>query len=71
MKTKKAPPNIPDRGDRCALRGYPSATGTLRKYDPESNWSSVEWDADIKGPTYCHRFELVTVHERPQATSAD
>lgn len=71
MKTKKAPPNIPDRGDRCALRGNPSTTGTLRKYDPDTEWATVEWDAGIEGPTYCHRFELVTTPAQPPVICAD
>ena len=53
----KKPQNVPERGDRVQLRGRPQFAGMLKKYDPESNWATVEWDGD-KGPKTCHRFEL-------------
>lgn len=46
---------LPERGDRVKLRGRPNS-GTLRKYDPASNWATVEWD--VSGPKFCHRLEL-------------
>jgi hypothetical protein len=58
-KPKKPPPNIPERGDKCAMRRDPSVTGVLLKFDPESEWATVEWNGD--GPKICHRFELVKV----------
>jgi hypothetical protein len=54
---KKAPPNIPERGDLASLRGNPARFGVVSKYDPETNWATVEWD-DGGGPRLCHRFEL-------------
>jgi hypothetical protein len=51
------PPNVPERGDRVQLRGRPQFVGTLRKYDPDSQWATVEWDEE-GGPETCHRFEL-------------
>lgn len=60
MKPKKPPPNLPDRGDRCALRASPAdTTGTLVKYDPDTQWSTVEWDEGVNGPKVVHRFELM------------
>lgn len=55
----KPPKNIPERGDRTALRGNPSATGTLSSYDPENEWAIVAWDDGVKAPKFCHRFELI------------
>jgi len=55
----KAPPNTPERGDRVRLRGKDFGEGVLKKFDPETNWSTVEWDED--GPKVCHRFELERV----------
>ena len=52
----KAPSNLPDRGDRVRQRGRPRE-GTLIKYDPDTEWSTVEWD-DGEGPRVCHRYEL-------------
>lgn len=64
MLAKKAPPNIPDRGDRVRFRGRANAPGNrigrLEKFDPENNWATIKWD-DGFGPTYCHRFELERV----------
>lgn len=62
MKAKKAPPNTPERGERCCLRGDRSKTGTLHKYDPDSQWATVDWDSDPPGPKLCHRFELLRVN---------
>lgn len=62
----KMPPNVPERGDRCHLRGRPQFAGTLKKYDPASQWATVEW-IDSKGPKICHRFEL----ERRAMNSTD
>lgn len=56
--SKKSPPNAPERGDRCVMRGNREQSGMLSKYDPETNWATVEWDADVSGPLMCHRFEL-------------
>lgn len=56
---KREPPNLPDRGDRCALRGNKNSIGTLLKFDPESEWATVDWDSE--GPKVCHRYELVKV----------
>lgn len=53
----KQPPNAPERGEAVRLRGKPEVTGTLKKYDPESQWATVDW-IDNKGPRVCHRFEL-------------
>lgn len=58
MKFQKAPPDLPERGERCCLRGSPSATGMLAKYDPASQWSTVEWDDGVNAPKVVHRFEL-------------
>lgn len=51
----RAPSSVPERGDRVKLRGRPHV-GILRKYDPESQWATVEWDC--LGPKVCHRYEL-------------
>lgn len=56
----KAPPNVPDRGDRVIARGKPGRYGVLQKYDPETEWSTVAWE-DGAGPRTCHRFELMRV----------
>ena len=57
MTKKKGPPDIPERNDRCCLRANPQQVGTLIKYDPDNNWSTVNWD-NAFGPKLCHRFEL-------------
>jgi hypothetical protein len=54
----KRPPNTPDRGDKVRLRGR-AHEGVLVKYDPESLWSTVEWEA--QGPKVCHLYELEKV----------
>lgn len=53
----KTPPNVPDRGDVCQLRGRPQFIGVLEKYDPASQWATVTWSQG-NGPRICHRFEL-------------
>jgi hypothetical protein len=53
----KPPPNLPDRGQRCRLRGRPAA-GTLLKYDPESLWATVDWDAGVVAAKIVHLHEL-------------
>lgn len=53
---KKAPPNTPERGDRCRLRGRDGRVGRIVKLDRESNWCTVRWENDEQ--TICHRFEL-------------
>jgi len=52
----KTPKNLPERGDRCKLRGR-DGYGVLQKYDPESEWATVNWDAG-KWPKMVHRYEL-------------
>lgn len=55
----KAPPNTPERGDRCHLRGRPLATGVLAKLDDETKWVTVQWDSHVdRAPKICHLFEL-------------
>jgi hypothetical protein len=55
----KAPPNVPERGDSVRLRGRMGRLGKLLKYDPESNWATVEWnEGSGPKPKMCHRFEL-------------
>lgn len=66
----KAPPNVPDRGDRVIARGKPGREGILKKYDPESQWSTVDWD-DGAGPRTCHRFELMRVETALVKEKAD
>lgn len=56
-KAHKGPSDIPERGDRCRMRGKPRFVGTLLRYDPDNNWATVAWD-NRDGPTVCHRFEL-------------
>lgn len=56
---KRGPTDIPERGERCGLRSSPSTTGVLAKYDPESNWATVQWDGPSYGPKLVHRFELI------------
>jgi hypothetical protein len=46
---------MPERGERVKLRGR-KPTGVLVKYDPETNWATVEWDTT--GPRCCHRAKL-------------
>jgi hypothetical protein len=58
---KKAPPNTPERGDRCRMRGRPGHVGRLIKYDPATNWATVVWDIGPSGPQTVHRFELERV----------
>ncbi len=60
-KAKKPPSETPDRGERSRLRSDKTSTGTLRKYDPESEWATVEWDAGVAAPKTVHRFELVRI----------
>lgn len=56
-KARKVPADTPDRGDRCRLRANAGIVGTLKKFDPDSNWATVEWDGP-PGPKLVHRFEL-------------
>jgi hypothetical protein len=54
----KAPPNLPERGDRVSLRGrYGERAGVLVKMDDETLWASVEWDDEL-GPKMAHLYEL-------------
>lgn len=53
----KPPPNIPAIGERCKLRGRP-ARGWLRKVNELNRWADVEWDADARGPSVVHLWEL-------------
>jgi hypothetical protein len=55
-KIKKGPLNVPERGDKCILRGK-SPIGILKTMDNESLWCVVEWE-NSQGPKYCHLFEL-------------
>ena len=59
----KAPPNLPERGDRCRLRSDATKTGVLHTYDPESNWTAVHWDQGVTAPRLVHRFELMKLEE--------
>lgn len=59
MPQGKAPKDVPERNQRCCLRGKPHVTGVLDKYDPVTNWATVIWDEDGAGPKVVHRFELV------------
>ncbi len=52
---------MPERGERVRLRGR-EPVGVLVRYDPESNWATVEWDAT--GPKICHRRELELEQEK-------
>jgi hypothetical protein len=57
---KKAPPNTPERGDRCKMRNPAHQdTGSVVKHDPDSDWVTVRWDNGDE--QLCHRFELVRV----------
>lgn len=55
----KPPSNTPERGERCCLRGRVHVTGTLKTYDPDSDWATVEWDEGMVAPKLVHRFELM------------
>ena len=55
---KKIRKPLPEREDRVKLRGRESV-GVLKKYDPETNWSTVDWENF--GPKICHRNELEKV----------
>jgi hypothetical protein len=55
----KRPADTPERDERCCLRGDRSATGVLRKYDPDTEWATVEWDGGVTAPRLVHRFELM------------
>jgi hypothetical protein len=57
----KGPVGLPERGDRCAMRGRAHMSGVLIKYDPDNNWATVTWDAGVRGPGVCHRFELQAI----------
>ena len=59
----KLPKGTPERGERCCIRGRVHVTGTLVKYNPESNWATVEWDEGMTGPKLIHRFELMKLKE--------
>ena len=67
-KKPKGPMNMPERGDRCAMRGDSTKTGVLQKYDPDSNWSTVLWDDGVRGPAVVHRFELARDPHAHRAT---
>ncbi len=56
MSDHKKVAAVPERGDKVRLRGRAPCC-VLRKYDPESQWATVEWDG-TPGPKVCHRFEL-------------
>jgi hypothetical protein len=53
----KPPKNLPDRGDRCRLRGR-DAAGQLATYDPYSLWAKVIWDDGVLAPIFVHLHEL-------------
>lgn len=55
----KAPPNIPQPGDRVRLRGRPPK-GYLRHVD-ERQWSWVWWDVENSAPKITHLYELERV----------
>jgi hypothetical protein len=52
----RPPPNTPEVGDRCKLRGR-EATGKLISIG-DRQWASVEWDTVKAGPRIVHLFEL-------------
>lgn len=60
MKTqmKKPPPDIPIRMQYCCLRADAQKWGVLIKFDPETEWATVEWLSPVKGPKFVHRYEL-------------
>ena len=53
----KKPPQLPEIGERCKLRGRP-LRGILRKVNDINKWAEVEWDIDARGPTVVHHWEL-------------
>lgn len=57
MKKAKGPPNLPERGDKCKMRGRKN-NGVLWTIDDDSLWSKVIWEFPPGGPTYCHLYEL-------------
>jgi len=61
--TKKSPPDLPEKGDYVRLRSDVETGGWLSSYNPENNWARVIWERG-KGPTLCHRFELMKI-DRP------
>ena len=52
----KAPPNLPNVGDKVKLRGM-KLEGTVLSIKHENNWTRVKWD-EHSGPEICHLFEL-------------
>jgi len=54
---KRAPQNLPVIGDYVRLRGH-IPVGVLRHIGPENGWCRVDWDAAVRGPTFCHLREL-------------
>jgi hypothetical protein len=59
-KKPKNKHEAPERGDRVRLRGRPNY-GTLTKYNPDSDWATVEWENG--GPKICHRRELERIDQ--------
>ena len=60
----KAPPNTPEKGDRCIERGKPDRVGTMIKHDPRpgKHWVTVEWDNTTK-PMICHKHSLEKIDD--------
>ena len=52
----KVPPNLPEVGDRCKMRGRNFA-GILQKLNLEL-WAWVDWNGHEHGPSICHLYEL-------------
>jgi hypothetical protein len=53
----KAPPNLPEVGDRVRLRGN-DCVGKLVRLIPDHPWAVVEWDKDKVGARVVHLLEL-------------
>lgn len=59
-KSTKIPVGMPERGDRCRLRGDEAACGVLKTCN-DLNWAVVAWDPGVVAPKFVHRFELLRI----------